>query len=56
MYSPTDALIELVVWGALRRQSPVGVTLTPLTHLRITRLPQKWPHKFGQRVKVETLS
>lgn len=45
--SPIDALIDLKVGCGLRRPIPVGylvrLDLRPVTDLRITVLPQRWP-------------
>ena len=45
--SPTDALIDLKVRCRLRRQIPVRLDLRPVTHLRITLIPQWWPARRG---------
>src|ERR1035437_6617866 len=41
--SPIDALIYLVVRSRLRCQIPVRLDLHPVTGLRITVIPQRWP-------------
>lgn len=41
--SPVDALINLIVGCRLRSRIPVRLDLHPVTHLRITVLPQRWP-------------
>ena len=45
--SPNDALIDLKVRCRLRRQIPVRLNLRPVTHLRITVSPQRWPARRG---------
>ena len=36
-HSPTDALIDLIVGGRLRRQIPIGLNVHPLTHHGLCR-------------------
>ena len=54
--SPTDALIDLKVRCRLCRQIPVRLDLRPVTHLRITLIPQRWPARRGYvwRLRVDT--
>ncbi len=46
-HSLTDALIDLVVGGRLRRQIPIGLNVHPLIRQRITVIPQRRPACLG---------